>query len=428
MAASPAGTGPASRWVRRAEAPLSPDQVASNIRNLVAEIAWFGVLWGAVINYLQVYVVRLGASPLLVGAITYGPALIGIIWQLPGARLMLRAGHRMHWVVWAGFVYRLTFFLIPLAPWLLERGVAEVTVAIAVLQAIPATLSNTSFLSMLADAVPTGRLVQVVGWRLAGFGLTNTLTTLAVGQLLKSTPFPLGYQLAFLAGASASMVSWWHLTRLEVPNPAQSSPGPGSMREDLGDVMRYPGYAGFLAGVFAVQLALGMAAPLLPLFWVRGAGATDAQISVVVTTFSAAMVAGSLLTRRVVGRIGRESALAAGALGYACYPLLTPLAPSVAWLVPCAAIGGYFTATLSVTLFDNLVSVTPEADRTRYISAYNLTVNAALFIGPVIAALLARRIGPGSGLLVAGVTALGAAVLLVRRRPAARWGAGTGEA
>ena len=111
-----------------------------------------------------------------------------------------------------------------------------------------------------------------------------------------------------------------------------------------------------------------MIAPLLPLYWVRKLALTDGQISLVMTIFSAAMVLGSLAMRRVVARLGRERALAAATLGYALYPFLTSFSPSVWWLVPWAALAGFLNAALTVTLMDNLVSVTPDADRTTHIA------------------------------------------------------------
>ena len=57
---------------------LTPAQMNANIRHLVGDIAWFGIVWGSIVAFLQVYVVRLGASSFLVSAITYGPALVAI--------------------------------------------------------------------------------------------------------------------------------------------------------------------------------------------------------------------------------------------------------------------------------------------------------------------------------------------------------------
>ena len=400
---------------------LTPAQVESNIRHLVGDIAWFGFVWGSLIAFLQVYTVRLGASGLLVSAITYGPALVAIFWQIPAGRLMVRSGKRMSWVIGSGLVYRAVFLTIALLPFLLDRGVAQATALVWVLSAFASSFSNVSFLSMMADAVPPDRLQQLVGWRIAAFGLTSTITTLLAGPLLRWLPFPLNYQVLFLLGFLGSMVSWWHVHQVRVPDrPPQSGTQPAFWRE-LGEMLRFPGYMRFLIAIFALQMALGMIGPLLPLYWVRSLDTTDQQVSLILSTATAVMVVGSLSMRRLVRRIGRERALAMGALGYALYPLLTALTTSVWWLIPWAAISGFFTAAITVNVFDNLVSVTPEADRTNYMSVYNTVQNSALFVGPVIAGVIAESAGgPGLGLKVAAGVALIAGVLMALRqaRPA----------
>ena len=401
---------------RSPDALLTPEQTEANIRHLVWEIGWFGVTWGTLFNFLQVYEVRLGASSLLVGAITYGPALVSIFWQLPAARLITQKGYRMRWVIVAGFFYRLMFLLVALVPFILLQGRAQATAGIWVLQAIPATVSNIAFLSMLADALPADRMTQVVGWRMAAFGLANTVATLLGGVLLQRIIFPLNFQVLFLIGFAASMVSWWHVQQIHVPDrePDRSKPSP--LTREVGRTLRHPRFGRFLLAVGALQLALGMIAPLLPLYWVRQLGATDGQISLVMTVFSGAMVIGSLTMRRLVRRIGRERALTAGTFGYALYPLLTSVSPSIWWLLPWAVLAGALNAALTVTLFDNLVSVTPEAERTSYIAVYNVVINIALFAGPLIAGLLAAN---GSqitlALQVAGGVALVAGILMATR-------------
>jgi MFS family permease len=393
---------------RPPDAALTPEQSAANIRHLIVEIAWFGVTWGMLFNFLQVYVVRLGASSLLVGAITYGPALVSIFWQLPAARMIMQRGHRMRWVIAGGFFYRLMFLLVAVVPFVLLQGSAQATAGIWVLQAIPATISNIAFLSMLADVVPAQRMTQVVGWRMAAFGLTNTAATLLGGVLLQRIVFPLNFQVLFLTAFAASMLSWWHVKRIHIPDREPDRSAPRPLTRELGRALRYPRFGRFLLAVGALQLALGMIAPLLPLYWVRELDATDGQISIVMTMFSGAMVIGSLTMRRLVGRIGRERALTAGTLGYALYPLLTSVSPSVWWLLPWAVLAGALNAAITVTAFDNLVSVTPEAERTNYIAVYNVVVNIALFAGPIIAGLLAAN---GAQVVLALQVAAGVALV-----------------
>lgn len=401
---------------RPPDTPPTLAQAEANIRHLVWEIAWFGVLIGTTVNFLQVYVVRLAAYSLLVGAITYGPALVSIFWQLPASQLISRSGRRMRWVLGSGFVQRLIYLLIALLPLVIVAGRAELTVLLLVLQAIPVTIAATSFLSMLADAVPAGRMTQVIAWRMVGLGVSSTLSTLLAGQVLQRLPFPINYQTLFVIGYLASMVSAWHLSQLHVPDRPADASQRGRWFAQFGRIMRYPRFAYYVLAVAVLQLAIGMSAPLFPLFWVRKMGASDGQISLVVTTASAALVLGSLLMRRAVRKIGRELALAAGAAGYALYPLLTSFSPSVWWLVLWAALGGFFNAAIAVTLFDNLVAVTPDADRTHYIGVFNVFVNVALFAGPLLAGLLANSAGgPALGLRVAGAVGLLSGLLFALR-------------
>jgi MFS family permease len=393
---------------RPPDAALTPAQTEANIRRLVWEIGWFGVAWGAIMNYLQVYEVRLGASSLLVGAITYGPALVSIFWQLPAAGLITRKGHRMRWVIGAGFFYRLMFLLLALIPFFMLQGRAQATAGVWVLQAIPATVSNIAFLSMMSDAIPASRIIQVVGWRMAAFGVANTATTLLGGVLLERVRFPLNFQLLFLIGFAASLVSWWHVRHIHVPDREPDRSARRPLTRELGRALRFPRFGRFLLAVGALQLALGMIAPLLPLYWVNQLDATNGQISLIMTAFSGAMVIGSLTMRRLVGKIGRERALTIGTFGYALYPLLTSVSPSVWWLLPWALLAGALNAAIVVTLFENLVSVTPEAERTNFIAVYNVAVNIALFAGPIIAAILAAN---GTQIVLALQVAAGVALV-----------------
>jgi|GEM_PF-2786060 len=392
----------------------TPAQVESNARNLVLEITWFGVFVGTAMNLMPLYVVRLGAPPLLVSAITFGPALVSMFWQLPATRLMARTGHRMRWVIGTLFWHRFFYLLIALIPFFIDRALAPLSVILIIIQAFPLAMANTAFLSMMADAVPPTRVPGVMGLRLAGLGLTSTITTLLAGRVLQWVTFPLNYQIIFLGGWLASMVGLSFVTQLVVPEHPAPARARGSLLSLLPETFRYPGFALFTAAVATLHMAIGITGPLLPIYYARILGATDGQISIVVTTASGMMVVGSLLMRRIVPIIGNERALALAASGYALYPLLVSFSPTIWWVVPCAALGGAFTASIFVTLFANLLDVTPADDRATYIGVYTIFVNAALVAGPLLAGFLGRTpAGLLFGLRLAAAFALAAAVIML---------------
>ncbi len=403
-------------WRPRTAASTSPDATEANIRRLVAEITWYGILIGTTMNLIQVYVVRLGASSLLLGAVTYGAALVSILWQLPAGRLMAASGHRLRWVVNSLLTHRLLYLAIALLPFFITRGRAEITVLLVILQAFPLAVANTSFLAMMADMLPPRRTTQIVGWRMAGLGITSTLSTLVAGRILQWLAFPLNYQVIFLIGFAASLVSVWYVRQLQVvdPPPHRSEK---ALLGDVGRMLQRPGYAPFLLVACLSHVVIGMISPLLPLYWVRLLAATDGQISILVTAASAAGVVGALSMQRIVGRIGRVWALALAPAGYALYPLLTSLSPSIWWLIPWAMMAGFFISALYTTLFSNMVALTPDHERTEYVSLYNLALFGGMFIGPIISGFLADI--PGGivlGLRLAAAVGFAAALLVVLQR------------
>jgi hypothetical protein len=62
--------------------------------------------------------------------------------------------------------------------------------------------------------------------------------------------------------------------------------------------------------------------------------------------------------------------------------------------------------------------VTPQTDRTNYMSVHNTVQNSALFLGPLLAGILAETAGgPGLGLKVAAGVGILSGVLMAFRQP-----------
>jgi MFS family permease len=415
---------PLAWWMRLSGLLLNPAEVngrlpealvGPNTLHLIWDMAWYGLLTGTAMNYMQVYVVRLGASSLLVGAITYAPALIAILWQMPATALMNRARRRMPVVLRSCLMQRSAYVVVALLPFFLSRWRPQATAAVLILQAFPGVMAATAFFTMMADAVPADRIAHVISWRLIGAGISGTLASLFAGPLLSHLPFPLNYQILFLSGFAASLVSQWHLTQLCVPERKPSPQAQGDWREGFVRVWRYVRFRRFIVATTLQQIAATMLTPLLPLLWVRQLHATDEQISLIVTLYSGVNVLSIFLMRRAAIRFGRAGILTFGTIGFGVYPLLSSLSPTVWWLLPWAMLAGVFNAAIYVTLFDNLVHITTEEERPHFISVFNLALNMGLFTGPLLAGWLARgSTGPVVGLQVAAGVSLVAGVLYAR--------------
>src|SRR4030067_320690 len=87
--------------------------------HLYRDIGWFGVLSGSAINFLSIYVTRLGATGFQIGLIAAMSAIVNLFLALPAGRWLERR-HSGRAIFWTSVFYRVGYLLwIPL-PWLLS--------------------------------------------------------------------------------------------------------------------------------------------------------------------------------------------------------------------------------------------------------------------------------------------------------------------
>src|SRR5262245_23388329 len=87
----PRSLGRLGRWLTR---PANAQE--RNVRNVLIDGIGVGLVTG-VSTFLSVFLVRLGASPFLVGLLTSMPALTGIFLAIPIGRLLERQRNIVPW-------------------------------------------------------------------------------------------------------------------------------------------------------------------------------------------------------------------------------------------------------------------------------------------------------------------------------------------
>jgi len=388
------------------------DEISENMRHLVWEFTLWGVVVGFMVNFLNVYTVRLGASSLLVSAVTYGPTLIVMLGQLPVANLLGKTGHRMKWMLGSMFTARLFYLLIALLPFFISERKAELTVLLIVLQAFPGTVAGVSSLAIFADSVPSERIAGLQGKRMAAYGLSTTLSNLIAGQVLLRLPFSFNYQVLFIAAFLASLGSTYHLSRLTVRDYAPISEIDWNFFNVLNRTLRYRLFTLFIIAASVFHVALGMLAPLVPLYLVRLLKATDYQYSLLAVTGSTTVMVSSLIIRKFVYQIKPGMLLVFAIAGHGLYPLLFSIAPSIYWIYPFSVFANIFGAAIGVSLFADLVKITPLGDRTEFIGVYVMSINAAVFLSSLFAGFLAKDLDYiVPGIRLAGLVNLSAALI-----------------
>lgn len=411
------------RWARvfaligRGPAGTDTPVLRRNIRLLYWDIAWFGVLFGVTANFLVIFVARLNASPWLLSAVTSGPALVNVLWQLQAARIVERSDDPQRLTLRAILPQRLGFLAIVLIPFLFPFNLqAYAIVAVILLQGIPTAIMFVAFQTMFTDLVPRARMAAVVGTRNALLGLTSTIMVMLCGVVLTLLPFPWGYQALFLIGFVASLGSLWSVANLQIARKEQPAAGPlpTTPVAPAPALLRDRNFVRFSLGAGMLSLGMFMTAPLFPLYWVDRLGLSDGWISIFATTLSTASILGAFGLRAVSHRWRIPTFLGMASLLFALHPILTSMLVNPLLLAAVAAFSGIWGGVINVMLFNGLAEVCPPAYRPRYIGGYTWLMNIAMFAGPLIGAGLAEVAGVQVALVTAGLIRIVSAVLFLR--------------
>jgi MFS family permease len=383
----------------------------ANTRYLYQEIAWWGVLSGLASSFLSVFVLRLGGSNVLIGLLTSLPALITILWLIPAGRIIERQRSHLRVVLVSGVLMRLAYLLVALVPLVFVAFRAEAVVAVVVLGTIPASMSMVAFSVMLAEVVPVQRRARVVGLRNFLVSVSSTLAVLIGGWFLELTPFPANFQWLFAVGFLTSLGSIYYLSRLKVPDaPVPPSPVAAPrmplatrLLGHLRMLWGHQPFARFALCSFAYHWGLYLTIPLYSIYWVRYLHASDSWIGFIGMVLGAVTALAYPFWGHQASRRGSRKVLLVSALAGTLYPILTGLSPSVEPLLIAAVVGGIASAGFGLSLFNRLLEVTPDQRRPSFLAAYNVLINVAVFVAPMIGTVLIDSIGIVNALVLGGL-------------------------
>lgn len=422
-----------------------PPELRSNFRNLYFDIAWFGVLSGSAIAFLAVYATRLGATPLQLGLLTAGPAIVNLVFTLPTGR-WLESRPIGPAVVWTAGLHRFFYLFLVFLPWIMMPEPQLWTIIlITLVMSVPGTALAIGFNALFADAVPTEWRGHVVGVRNAMLSVAFIATSLICGQILERVPFPGGYQIVFAIGFLGAAMSTVHLALINPSNDARTTPRhwtrlgdlatPGRiritgevLRQSVGlrlltrsggqnmariEILRTP--FGRVVGVlFAFHIAQYLAIPLFPLVWVNKLHFSDEVIAASQAFFYVSVFFGSMYFAHISQRLGNQITVAVGIGLLALYPLITSVMREPWTLMVVSLLGGMGWSLVGGGIGNYLLERAPEDDRPAHLAWYNLALNAGILIGSLGGPLLADVAGLTAALLIAAAARLASALLVWR--------------
>ena len=403
-----------------------PEKYRSNFSHLYFDIAWFGVLSGTAVNFLMVYVTRLGATGLQIGLLAAMAAIVNLFLAIPAGR-WIEARHTGRAVFWSSIIFRIGYVLwIPL-PWLFDaQGQIWALIILAFLMAIPLTPLGVGFNALFAESVPERFRAQVAGTRNITFAITYMLTSFGAGYILKSLPFETGYQVIFAIGAFGALMSSYHIyhvTPLEDTAPLPASPQPVSTSQADSprgiksalrlDIWKTP-FRNVLIVLFCFHLAHYMSAPVYPLFNVRVLNLNDNHLGTGTALYYLSVLIGSTQFRRVAHRFGNKKTTGWGVAGMAIYPFMLAAAHSVWNYYVLSFLGGFLFAMVNGAYINYMLEKIPPADRPSHLAWYSIILNIAILGSSLMGPAIAEVTGLVNAMIVFGVLRIFAGLAILK--------------
>jgi MFS family permease len=371
----------------------------------------------AVSPFMPVLIVRLGGSAFDVSLLTAIPAIGAVLLAIPVGQFLQGKRRIVPWYSGARMIahlsYALAAFVVLVAP---PHLLVPALLLVWAIAAVPSTFGAVAFpIVMDGAAGPRGRY-DLMSRRWAIMGLTTAITVALIGQLLDRLAFPMSYQIAFVGFSIAGLVSYRFTVRFRVPDHL---PQPhvergrrfGRVLEMIETVRSEPAFLRYSARQLVYVVGARFAAPLIPLYYVREVGATDAWIGIIATGQSLALLVGYYAWRRLSLARGRSLVLLVTLLIGALYPAALSLVDELAVVAALTAVAAIFAAGIDMSLFDELMRRIPRSHGVTFTSIDTTLVNGASIIAPLFGATLAVTLGIETALKVASVIALLGAAL-----------------
>jgi hypothetical protein len=396
---------------------LRPTPVQARNYRLVQVDSVFNGIVSAAGTFLPVFLIRLGASGTEVGLLTAIPALVAFALAIPFGRWLQGRRTIVPWYSRLRLAGASSYAVMGVASALLPTDLAiPVILGVWAVASLPSTAAFVAFpIIMDGAAGPYGRF-DMLGRRWAISGVMTSIAVMAAGQALVVLAFPANFEWLFVTISLAGFASYLVSSRIVLPDQAPSgNAAPGSIRARIRvpvDLVRANrSFVRFELRSIVYTASIGLAMPLLPLFYVNELHAANGWIGIIGAAQSAGMVIGYLVVRRLSRRRSAAGILLPTLVAAAAVPATLSV---LAWLPAVAVagfVGGLAAAGAQLALFDELMRRIPREHGVTFSSVDQSLQNFALILAPSLGGWLVVAIGIRNGLIADAALALAAFAL-----------------
>jgi hypothetical protein len=379
------------------------NETERNIWYLYLDVFWAGIFMAAV-AFNATYALRLGASNALIGWLSSIPPLLAMGVLIPAARFLETQTDRSPWLRRSLFVGRVTFVGAALAPWIFPRYAAEVVVAILIFRTIPMNVYTAGFSPLLADVIPARDRAFVIANRAIIMSATVAVCTFLFGRWMdvaNTIPwaaFPVNYQVVYLVGAVAGMLSTYYVGHIHMPQSVvirERGEGPALRLPRLPRfdhlwasaqtmVRENRTFVQLIINTLVFDFGAWMVGPLYMIFFIRQLNASDGWVGLNTTMAHIGVIGGNMIWRQIAQRVGTDRSLLMAVPVAVIYPFLVSLFPNLTLILFFGVLISLINPGVTLSHTTTLYTLCPPERRASYLAIYATVSNIGAFIAPTL--------------------------------------------
>ena len=346
-------------------------------------------------GFIALYAIHvLGANHQQVGLINSLPAITSLISVILGGLWFSQLTVKKKFCGLSILFTRSILLFFAMIPFLPDYQ-AWVFVFLIGFMSIPGSLANLSWQSLIGDLVPESERGQFFSHRNRVLTIVGMIATAILGIVLNrfdaANPYP--YQLlfvfAFLFGLLETLYLFKHVeSPIQKPEVQQIK-----ILTKVREMLKQKPFLFFLASSILFNFGWQMAWPLFNIYQIEYAHATAFWLSLFTVTNQLSQIITYRWWGRMSDQYGNSMMLFIASAGMATAPFLTILSTNLIYLTVINLWTGAFLAGTNLLLFNQLLKVTTDEERSSYITLYTVFIGFIGFIAPQAGVWLLGQIG-----------------------------------
>lgn len=348
-------------------------------------------LVGSSAAYLAAYLKSVGGTDFHFAMLNSFPSVIAMICLIPGAILIDSAKNKLNITLMINFLSRLFFLFYAFIPFLPKDIQPMALVLLMGVRNAPEAVWCIGYQTIMADAFPANKLNEAIGNKNRYSYIVTMAWTFICGIFLSlNEKYPVSnitlYQILFLFTFMVGILEVNTYKKLMLINSENTNKTDyiSSLKYVIKSIPHQKKYLTYCVTVIVFYLGWQMSWPLYNIYQLDVLNANSAWIGYINITSAISQIITIGIWIKLVDKIGTKKVLAIGMFLMSLSPCVYALSKTLFMLLVMQLIVGSGMSAVNTLLFNELIYVCPEKNRTLYISLFTCLTQVTSSFMPFI--------------------------------------------